>query len=97
MRIYIIVLCTLVYLLGVGVVDVAGLEDMSDMSVGLGEGFSIRVVGLEVVGKRGVLCLVDMGGVYATLYLSAVFKLPDNSPVPTPLVIYRKLPYRNTL
>ena len=74
MRIFINVLCALVYLLGVGVVDVAGLEDMSDMSVGLGEGFSIRVVGLEVVGKRGVPCLVDMGGVYATLYLSAVFK-----------------------
>ena len=35
-------------------VDVAELEDMS---VGLGEGFIIRGVGLEVVGKRGVLCL----------------------------------------
>ena len=41
-------------LTGVGVVDVAGLEDMS---VGLGKGFIIRGVGLEVVGKRGVLCL----------------------------------------
>ena len=41
-------------LVGVGVVDVAGAEDMS---VGLGEGFIIRGVGLEVVGKRGVLCL----------------------------------------
>ena len=41
-------------LVGVGVVDVAGFEDMS---VGLGEGFIIRGVGLEVVGKRGVLCL----------------------------------------
>ena len=40
---------------------------------------------------------VDMGGVYATVYLSAVFKLPDNTPVPTPLVIYIKLPYRNTV
>ena len=41
-------------LVGVGVVDVAG---GGDMSVGLGEGFIIRGVGLEVVGKRGVLCL----------------------------------------
>ena len=41
-------------LVGVGVVDVAGVEDMG---VGLGEGFIIRGVGLEVVGKRGVLCL----------------------------------------
>ena len=40
---------------------------------------------------------VDMGGVYVTVYLCAVFKLPDNTPVPTPLVIYRKLPYRNNL